>query len=452
MVETTRGETREPLDPCLDAWPEQLRPNLLLERLKLHPMANTRTPPPSKDGLLTLDWRKEQDRNKAQEMHRLEIPFVLQHVPDVDAGVERWKDNDYLVKRMKHRKHSVTVAHTGRFMYFSEDKARKSKTYDKPTQKMEMTLEEFLEQPLPDQAKDTHYYFLAGKADHDWIAEEMPTFRNLNEETKAALGLGRQPLPSHMHSPTSAKAFRQVIQEETETGSIGLGYLGTDAAGVPLNAGLLLNSVNNSRATHELTGFSAGDRYINMRIGQKGVIAEGHFDVSRNFIIMMRGARRYFLMHPCECLNTYIELADKEDPEYRHWKVRPDLPDFNVESAPLLRNVQTLDVTIKAGDILYVPSYWIHYLASLTDHNIQLNIRSGIAVEGFEYVEQASGSLGVQRRMQLERQYYLKRQRKTWEVASLLFLCIFVVAELCRRRKHLMGLFPRTPKGSKGLL
>lgn len=452
MLQTACQSEKVVPDPCMDAWPNQLRPNLLLDRLKVHPMTNTEIPTPALDGLPTLDWRWEQDRKKAHELHQLELPFVLQHVPDVEAGVERWKSNEYLVERMKHQKHSVTVAHTGRFMYFSEDKAKKSKSYHRPTQKMELTMEEFFQLPLPDLAEDTHYYFLAGKADHNWIAEEMPTFQNLNEETKAALGWGQQPLPAFLAGPASAKSFRQVIRDETDSGRLGHGYLGTDANGIPLNAGLLLNSVNNSRATHDETGFSAGDRYINMRIGQKGVIAEGHFDVSRNFIVMMRGARRYFLMHPCECLNAYIELADKEDPEYRHWKVRPDLPDFDMDSAPLLQNVRALDVTVQAGDILYVPSYWIHYLVSLTDHNIQLNIRSGIAVEGFDHVQRASGSVGVQRRMQLERQYYLTKQRIIWEKATLLFLSFSATVEIFRRKKHVLGMFLRPLKGDKGLL
>ena len=38
------------------------------------------------------------------------------------------------------------------------------------------------------------------------------------------------------------------------------------------------------------------------------------------------------------------------------------------------------------GEILYIPSYWFHYIVS-QDASIQCNARSGISLKGQEYID-----------------------------------------------------------------
>jgi hypothetical protein len=47
-----------------------------------------------------------------------------------------------------------------------------------------------------------------------------------------------------------------------------------------------------------------------------GVIAENHFDGSRNSIVVLKGARRYILSHPSQCRN--LALYPKGHPSARH--------------------------------------------------------------------------------------------------------------------------------------
>lgn len=55
---------------------------------------------------------------------------------------------------------------------------------------------------------------------------------------------------------------------------------------------------------------------IHCRFGMKGVIAENHFDGSRNMIVILGGERRYILSHPDQCEN--LMLYPKGHPSARH--------------------------------------------------------------------------------------------------------------------------------------
>ena len=71
---------------------------------------------------------------------------------------------------------------------------------------------------------------------------------------------------------------------------------------------------------------------IHCRFGMRSIIAEAHFDRSRNAVAMLRGMRRWIMTHPNQCENMYI--LPKNHPSGRHSDVdwsNPDLeafPDF----------------------------------------------------------------------------------------------------------------------------
>ena len=71
---------------------------------------------------------------------------------------------------------------------------------------------------------------------------------------------------------------------------------------------------------------------IHCRFGMRSIIAEAHFDRSRNSVAMLRGMRRWIMTHPSQCENMYI--LPKSHPSGRHSDVdwsNPDLeafPDF----------------------------------------------------------------------------------------------------------------------------
>jgi hypothetical protein len=124
-------------------------------------------------------------------------------------------------------------------------------------------------------------------------------------------------------------------------------------------------------------------RGINCRFGMKGVIAETHYDQSRNFIVLLKGQRRYVLTHPkyCKGLGLYPMIH----PSGRHSAIdwtNPDLSKF-----PTFREVEVQEVVLQAGDALYLPTFWFHFIVSL-NLNYQCNARSGTTMEHVHHVHE----------------------------------------------------------------
>ena len=118
---------------------------------------------------------------------------------------------------------------------------------------------------------------------------------------------------------------------------------------------------------------------IHCRFGMDGVIAENHFDIGRNFIILFKGSRRYILGHPNQCPN--FVLYPKGHPSARHSKVDWSNPDLHLY--PEFQNAKVNEIILQAGDGLYLPTHWFHYIISL-ELNYQCNTRSGI---GYDYAD-----------------------------------------------------------------
>jgi hypothetical protein len=121
-------------------------------------------------------------------------------------------------------------------------------------------------------------------------------------------------------------------------------------------------------------------RGIHCRFGMAGIIAEAHYDGGRNFISMVRGAKRYIMSPPTECPHYNLLL---DGPSARHsatdWG---DSTDYKTT----LAKAKATEVIIRAGDALYVPSFWFHTPISLST-NIQCNTRSGSPPEGSKDIE-----------------------------------------------------------------
>ena len=112
---------------------------------------------------------------------------------------------------------------------------------------------------------------------------------------------------------------------------------------------------------------------IHCRFGMKGVIAENHFDGSRNSIVLLGGERRYILSHPDQCEN--LSLFPRGHPSARHSAVDWSNPDW--AKFPKFSLAEVNEVVLQAGDLLYLPTNWFHYIISL-ELNFQCNTRSGV--------------------------------------------------------------------------
>jgi hypothetical protein len=65
---------------------------------------------------------------------------------------------------------------------------------------------------------------------------------------------------------------------------------------------------------------------IHCRFGMKSVIAEAHYDGSRNAVVQLRGMRRWILAAPNQCGNMY--LLPMGHPSGRHSDVDWSKPDW----------------------------------------------------------------------------------------------------------------------------
>lgn len=125
-------------------------------------------------------------------------------------------------------------------------------------------------------------------------------------------------------------------------------------------------------------------RGINCRFGMKGIVSQSHYDAQNNFIVLLGGQRRYILAHPDQCSN--MELNPKGHSNARHsridWSRAHELLDKT--SQPITK-AKVNEVVLQAGDLLYLPTYWFHYIVSLNT-NYQCNSRSGVSLENSQHI------------------------------------------------------------------
>ena len=117
---------------------------------------------------------------------------------------------------------------------------------------------------------------------------------------------------------------------------------------------------------------------IQCRFGMRGVIAESHYDGGRNMVAMVKGSKRYILTPPRTCKQLDI-ISNKKHPSYRHSVI--DWSDIDQVKSRGFDTVDAIETIVKQGEILYIPSYWFHYVVSL-QYSIQCNSRSGTPPNG----------------------------------------------------------------------
>ena len=110
-------------------------------------------------------------------------------------------------------------------------------------------------------------------------------------------------------------------------------------------------------------------RGVQCRFGQRGIIAEGHFDAVRNFVAIVGGRKRYVLLPPEQC--GHLRLIT-QGPSARHSGLDWTTP----EGIAAVGDAAALEVVLEAGDVLYIPAFWLHFIVNL-ETNAQCNTRSG---------------------------------------------------------------------------
>jgi lysine-specific demethylase 8 len=110
----------------------------------------------------------------------------------------------------------------------------------------------------------------------------------------------------------------------------------------------------------EYCAISESDPVIKAWIGPKNTISSMHTDPKQNLLCQVFGEKLLILAAPENSKNLYphdgiLNNTSQIDPT-----------NLNFKEFPLSKNVKFLKVHLKAGDILFIPKLWWHYVQSLT--------------------------------------------------------------------------------------
>eukprot|EP00934_Nitzschia_sp_Nitz4_P008700 Nitzschia sp. Nitz4//scaffold32_size149145//108243//109937//NITZ4_002894-RA/size149145-processed-gene-0.133-mRNA-1//-1//CDS//3329548114//8690//frame0 len=351
---------------------------ILMDVLKNWPPDDTAPRDTIYNGLCVFDYTK--DLEKAYNYRNAEVPFVVKNDPSVDAAVRRWNYPTYMERMLGAVKHRAEKSENNHFMYWNAPQRKKKEGKHKlhPDLEEQDRNRHDDHRPQLDRAQparraeqdDTKKEESAGWKQptemlrmtyREWLAHANVT-ANTPEEDEALYG----PEAPHWY-------FRLIgcgetgPQGECDNGSSE--YLFDELTFFqPRPGGLYLLETENQKGIH-------------CRFGMKGVIAENHFDGSRNSIALMGGERRYILAHPNQC--ELLTILPRGHPSARHSAI--DWSDPDIDRYPEFAAARGNEVVLQPGDVLYLPTNWFHYIISLS-LNFQCNTRSGIGQENMQFI------------------------------------------------------------------
>jgi len=101
---------------------------------------------------------------------------------------------------------------------------------------------------------------------------------------------------------------------------------------------------------------------INFWVGSAGAFTPLHFDTEDNFIAQVFGAKRFILYDP-----TQMELLypNEKSDKYSHLS-RVDITAPNDSRFPRFKDARPVELTLNAGEMLFLPSHWWHAVQSLS--------------------------------------------------------------------------------------
>ncbi|MEQ9441443.1 MAG: cupin-like domain-containing protein [Cyclobacteriaceae bacterium] len=121
-------------------------------------------------------------------------------------------------------------------------------------------------------------------------------------------------------------------------------------------------------------------RSTNVWIGGGGCVSPLHFDTSHNFLVQIVGTKKITLFSPSD--SKYLYRGSR--PGFFHVS---EIDMSQLDQYPLYKYANAYPLTLRAGDILYIPLYWWHLVESI-DMSVSVNywwdrfeLVSGISLE-----------------------------------------------------------------------
>ena len=286
--------------------------------------------------LCIFDYTKDYD--KAIAYRDASLPFIVVNDPRVAETVARWSLPHYVEDLMGNVPHRTEYSKNNHFMYYVPPPKKKIRPFNNADKKRRRGL----------------------KVPEGWT-----------EPTK----MMRMPYKQWLHHANVTDEFLTQDHPHWYYRLIGCGLMGNDGSCDAGSSEYLFDELPFFQPKPSLYVVEPDEQKgIHCRFGMKGVIAENHFDSSRNAIVVLRGSRRYILSHPNQCGN--LALHPKGHPSARHSAV--DWSNLsNLDEYPEFYEALSTEVVLQPGQVLYLPTNWFHFIVSL-ELNMQCNTRSGM--------------------------------------------------------------------------
>lgn len=283
---------------------------------------NTEIPPRHYDSLCHFDYSDPDQLAKAFKYRQAEVPFVAYNIPAVDEVVQKWSRLDYLQSRLGVKTYRTETSRDNHFMYWHGRRSYTNKDgtpWTPPTDIVERQFEQWINGAIQGQNTSLE----ARRHEYFRVSSDM----------------GNPWLFEELPFFKPVQSLFMVLPKK--------------------------------------------QRGIHCYFGMRSIIAEAHFDGSRNMVAMLGGLRRWILTHPSQCKDMY--MLPPMHPSGRHSEI--DWSRLDIDKYPLFRRVQGMEVILQPGDVLYVPTFWIHYIVSL-NVNYQCNTRSGVTNENRRAIQE----------------------------------------------------------------
>jgi hypothetical protein len=107
-----------------------------------------------------------------------------------------------------------------------------------------------------------------------------------------------------------------------------------------------------------------------------GINTPLHYDGSSNFLTQIRGRKRVLLFHPRHYFRLYPYPVGHPLDNY---SMVPDPEAADLNRFPAVARAQSIEAILEAGDVLWLPAYWWHYVCQPDEgeENITLNFWAG---------------------------------------------------------------------------
>jgi len=112
-------------------------------------------------------------------------------------------------------------------------------------------------------------------------------------------------------------------------------------------------------------------RYFNVWMGGGLENSLLHNDLEDNLLQVIVGYKRVTLIDPMTPSEYLYEIFDFNETETKLSPVNTENVDYL--QYPLFKNVKTIKLVLKAGDVLYIPAFWWHQVRSFCRH-ISVNV------------------------------------------------------------------------------